>query len=111
ASHRALKADALSRTWLAGKAEVALWGAGETGKATADALAAAGVRTALFVEVDRKKVGRTVRGAPVVGWDQLGRAKGLPLLVAVGAPGARDLIRAELGKAGWEEVRDFRCVA
>lgn len=111
ARHRELKAAALARTWLAGRPEVAIWGAGETGKATADALAARGIRAALFVEVDRKKIGRTVRGAPVVGVDQLPRARGLPLLVAVGAPGARDLIRAELGRAGWLEPRDFRCVA
>jgi glycosyltransferase involved in cell wall biosynthesis len=111
ARHRALKAAALARGWLAGRREVAIWGAGETGKATADALAAEGIRAALFVEVDRKKIGRTTRGAPVVGIDQLGRARGLPLLVAVGAPGARELIRAELARAGWEEVREFRCVA
>ncbi len=109
--HRALKAAALARTWLCGKREVAVWGAGETGKAIADALAAEGVRAVLFVEVDRKKIGRTARGAPVVGIDRLDRARGLPLLVAVGAPGARDLIRAELLRAGWLEVRDFRCVA
>lgn len=110
-SHRALKAASLSRTWLVGRREVAIWGAGETGKATADALAVEGIRAVLFVEVDRKKIGRTVRGAPVVGYDQLARARGLPLLIAVGAPGARDLIRPELQAAGWEEVRDFRCVA
>ncbi|HSM93743.1 MAG TPA: glycosyltransferase [Anaeromyxobacteraceae bacterium] len=110
-AHRALKAGALARTWLAGRCEVAIWGAGESGKATADALAAEGIRAALFVEVDPKKIGRTARGAPVVGVDQLHRARGLPLLVAVGAPGARELIRAELGRAGWAEVRDFRCVA
>jgi GT2 family glycosyltransferase len=109
--HRALKAAALARTWLAGRQEVAVWGAGETGKATADALAAEGIRVALFVDVDRKKVGRTVRGAPVYGLEELERARGLPLLVAVGAPGARDLIRDELQRARWEEVREFRCVA
>jgi GT2 family glycosyltransferase len=111
ACHRALKAAALARTWLAGRVEVALWGAGETGKAMADALAVERIRVALFVEVDRKKIGRRVRGAPVVGLEELARARGLPLLVAVGAPGARDLIRAELRRAGWEEPRDFRCVA
>lgn len=111
ARHRALKAAALARTWLAGRRAVAIWGAGETGKATADALAAEGIGTALFIEVDRKKIGRAVRGAPVIGWEELGRARGLPLLVAVGAPGARDLIRPELRRAGWEELRDFRCVA
>lgn len=111
AGHRALKAAALARGWLSGRGEVAIWGAGETGKATADALAAEGIRVALFLEVDRKKVGRTIRGAPVISWEELARARGLPLLVAVGAPGARELIRPELRRAGWEEVRDFRCVA
>jgi glycosyltransferase involved in cell wall biosynthesis len=109
--HRELKAAALARTWLAGRREVAVWGAGETGKAMADALAAERIRVSLFVEVDLKKIGRTVRGAPVIGYDQLERARGLPLLVAVGAPGARELIREELRRARWEEVREFRCVA
>ncbi len=69
------------------------------------------MRVALFVEVDRKKIGRTVRGAEVISFEEVERARGLPLLVAVGAPGARELIRAELGKRGFEELRDFRCVA
>jgi glycosyltransferase involved in cell wall biosynthesis len=109
--HMALKASFLARTALVGRREVALWGAGPTGKAFADALGAAGIGVALFVEVDRKKVGRTVRGATVVGLEDLGRARGLPLLVAVGAPGARDLIRGELARAGFDEPSDFRCVA
>jgi GT2 family glycosyltransferase len=109
--HVALKCRFLVRHLLAGRSEVAVWGAGETGRAFSDALAAEGVRVALFVEVDRKKIGRVVRGAPVVSYEDVGRARGLPLLVAVGAPGARDLIRAELAKAGFREPEDFRCVA
>jgi hypothetical protein len=35
----------------------------------------------------------------------------LPLCVAVGAPGARDLIRAELTRAGFEALRDLWCIA
>lgn len=111
ARHVALKCAFLARGGLAGRREVALWGAGETGKAFADALRAEGVSVALFVEVDPRKIGRTVRGAPVVAYTEVGRARGLPLLVAVGAPGARELIRAELGRAGFEELRDYRCVA
>jgi glycosyltransferase involved in cell wall biosynthesis len=111
ARHVALKCAFLARGPLAGRREVALWGAGETGKAFADALLREGIRVALFVEVDRRKVGRTVRGAPVVGYEEVSRARGLPLLVAVGAPGARELIRAELGRAGFREVEDYRCVA
>jgi hypothetical protein len=107
----ALKCAHLARVVLPGRREVALWGAGETGRAFAGALAREGVRVALFVEVDRKKIGRTVRDAPVVSFEEVERARGLPLLVAVGAPGARDLIRAELGRRGFEEPGEFRCVA
>ncbi|MBK9518551.1 MAG: glycosyltransferase [Anaeromyxobacter sp.] len=109
--HMALKCAALRAGPLAGRAEVALWGAGETGRAFADALAAEGIRVSTFVEVDRKKVGRTIRGAPVIAYEEVERVRGLPLLVAVGAPGARQLIRTELLGRGFEEGRDFRCVA
>lgn len=111
ARHVALKCRHLAAEVLRGRREVAVWGAGETGKAFADALGAEGVRVALFVEVDPRKVGRTVRGAPVVGHAEARRARGLPLLVAVGAPGARPLIRAELARQGFEELRDFWCVS
>lgn len=109
--HMALKCAALAAGPLAGAAEVALWGAGETGRAFADALAGVGIRVATFVEVDARKIGRTIRGAPVVSYQAVASLRGLPLLVAVGAPGARDLIRAELLGRGLEEGRDFRCVA
>jgi hypothetical protein len=82
-----------------------------TGKSFADALAREGIGVALFVEVDPRKIGRTIRGAPVLSYEDVGRARGLPLLVAVGAPGARDLIRAELSRAGLREVEDYRCVS
>ena len=108
--HVALKCAHLRRTVLAGRDEVALWGAGETGKAFADALLREGVRTGLFVDVDPRKIGRTVRGAPVIAHAQASRVRGLPLLVAVGAPGARPLIRAELTRQGFAELRDFWCV-
>lgn len=111
ARHVALKCAHLRRTVLAGRDEAALWGAGATGKAFADALLREGVRVALFLEVDAKKVGRTVRGAPVLPCADASRARGLPLLVAVGAPGARPLIRAELARQGFVELRDFWCVS
>lgn len=111
ARHVALKCAHLARHVLRGAPEVALWGAGETGRAFSDALRAEGIATAAFVEVDRKKIGRTVRGARVVSYEEVARLRGLPLLVAVGAPGARELIRAELARAGFEELADYRCVA
>jgi glycosyltransferase involved in cell wall biosynthesis len=109
--HVALKAAWLARGPLAGRREVALWGAGETGRDFARELAIHGISVALFLEVDAKKIGRTVLGAPVHSYEEASRARALPLLVAVGAAGARDLIRAELVRRGFEELRDYRCVA
>jgi hypothetical protein len=109
--HVALKCAHLAAGRLAGVREVAIWGAGETGRAFADALAAHGIRPGLFVDVDPRKIGRSRRGAPVVGVGEVGRARGLPLLVAVGAHGARELIRAELGRAGFVELVDFVVVS
>ncbi len=109
--HVALKAAWLAAGPLAGWTEVAVWGAGETGRAFARALAAHGIGVGLFLEVDRRKIGRTALGAPVVSFEEADRARGLPLLVAVGAPGARALIREELDRRGFEELRDYRCVA
>lgn len=109
--HVALKAAWLAAGPLSDRREVAIWGAGETGRAFARALGRHGVSVVLFLEVDPKKIGRSVAGAPVISYEEASRARGLPLLVAVGAPGARALIRAELARRGFEELRDYRCVA
>jgi len=109
--HVALKCAHLARGFLSSARGVAIWGAGETGRAFSAALEREGIATELFVDVDPRKIGRTRRGASVVGADEVGRARGLPLLVAVGAPGARDLIRAELCRSGFAETKGFLCVA
>jgi len=111
ARHLELKVDFLARTVLQGRSEVAIWGAGETGQAFADALGRRRIGVALFVDVDPRKIGRRRRGAPVLGVEEVGRARGLPLLVAVGAPGARPLIRAALAGGGFQELRDYWCVS
>jgi len=109
--HVALKAAWLVGGPLADRREVALWGAGQTGRAFARALSVHGVSVVLFLEVDPRKIGRTILGAPVHSYEEAERARGLPILVAVGAPGAREPIRAELSRRGFEETRDYRCVA
>jgi len=111
ARHLALKVGFLWRTALAGRREVAVWGAGKSGKALARELGGRGVGVALFVDVDPGKIGGRRGGAEVVGPEAVGRARGLPLLVAVGAAGARPLIRAELGRQGFAELRDYWCLA
>ena len=77
----------------------ALWGAGKTGKHLARALEPHGVRPALFVDIDPRKIGRTARGLPIVGPEDA-YASGLFLVAAVGEPGAREVLRARLRAAG-----------
>ncbi len=89
----------------AGRA-LAVWGAGPTGKALARALEGRGVRAARFVDIDPRKIGRTARGAPIVAADALDRTRDF-CVVAVGARGARGLVRAHLAAHGWREGTDF----
>ncbi|HVO20472.1 MAG TPA: glycosyltransferase [Anaeromyxobacter sp.] len=109
--HVALKCRHLAAHVLGRGREVVLWGAGQTGKAFADALRAEGVGVGAFLDVDPRKIGRTVRGAKVHAYREAPRFRGVPILVAVGAPGARELIREELAKMGLHELRDYFCVA
>lgn len=89
---------------------VAIWGAGRTGRRLARALEAFGVRVSLWIDIDPKKIGRVARGAPIAAPEVLepGRHS---LLVAVGARGARKLVRAHLEARGFVEGEDFLCAA
>jgi phosphoglycerate dehydrogenase-like enzyme len=106
----AVKLDHLFAGPLAAERDVGVWGAGPWGKLWARRLGERGRTVAFFVDVDPRKIGRTVHGAPVVGVDALPPPGAAVVLVAVGVDGARDLIRAELGARGWSESRDFFCV-
>ncbi|HEY7746404.1 MAG TPA: glycosyltransferase [Desulfuromonadales bacterium] len=106
---RACKAHHLRQGFLRDTAEVTLWGAGMEGKAWRQALAAEGVRVGRWLEVDRRKIGQTIHGAPVVGIEALRPGDG-PLLITVGARGARQQVRAFAAKAGLTEGVDYLCV-
>lgn len=85
-----------------------VWGAGPTGRKLARALAAEGAKATAFVDIDPRKIGRTARGAPIVPAASLDPARHF-VLVAVGARGARDIIRKNLAALGFLEKRDFFC--
>lgn len=87
-----------------------VWGAGKTGRVLARELLQRGVRVERFVDVDPRKIGREVYGAKVIAPEALGPFAGVPLVAAVGAKGARALIRAYLSARGWTEVEQFTCV-
>jgi glycosyltransferase involved in cell wall biosynthesis len=94
----------------ASRRPVAVWGAGPTGKRLARALEVHGVRAARFVDIDPRKIGRVARGAPIVAAAALQPGEET-VVVAVGARGARDLVRAELIARGFVEGVDFVCAA
>ena len=87
-----------------------LWGAGKTGRALMRALKAEGIRVELFVDIDPAKIGRSLHGVTVVAPEKLGTYDGIHLIAAVGAKGARALIREHLAGKGWREVEQFTCV-
>jgi glycosyltransferase involved in cell wall biosynthesis len=87
-----------------------VWGAGKTGRVLARALEGQGVRAAAFVDIDPRKIGRLARGAPIVAPDTIPRGA-CTVVVALGARGARDVVRARLTARGFEEGRDFVCAA
>jgi glycosyltransferase involved in cell wall biosynthesis len=89
---------------------VVVWGAGPTGKRLARALEAHGVRCGRFVDIDRRKIGRTARGAPIVAPAALRPGEDV-VVVAVGTRGARELVRAHLRAHGFVEGDDFVCAA
>jgi glycosyltransferase involved in cell wall biosynthesis len=105
------KLEALAAGPLAGARPVVIWGAGPIGKAWARALLARGYVVRAFVEVDPRKIGQRVSGAPVVGLDALPLSGGALHIAAVGQPGARERIREEAARRGLADGRDLIAVA
>jgi glycosyltransferase involved in cell wall biosynthesis len=100
---------------LKGRDAVIIWGAGMMGRRTSKHLLREGVSLVAFVDIDLKKIGRTLRGLPIISaealmdwWERYERPA---LLAAVGARGARGLIRERLGGFGLVEGKDWWGVA
>ncbi|MEL6545311.1 MAG: hypothetical protein AAFQ82_11845 [Myxococcota bacterium] len=111
ASFLACKAHYLRQTVFADGQDCLLWGAGRVGKRLGRELETRGVRISRYVDIDPKKIGATRRGVPVVSPDAIQPAKNQVLLAAVGARGARELIRGHVMKLGFIEGGDFWCAA
>jgi glycosyltransferase involved in cell wall biosynthesis len=91
--------------------EVVVWGAGPVGKAFARALQTEGQNIAAFVELDPRKIGQTIHGAPVVHPSAIAEYRGMYVVAAVGSPEARADIRRELHGAGFREPDECCAVA
>ena len=76
------------------------------------ALDARGKSPAAIVEIHPRRLGRAIRGAPVISRHALGRAARRAARGVGGrAPSRAPLIRAELARLGWRECVDFVCAA
>lgn len=107
----ACKVHHLRATLLRGGRAAAVWGAGPVGKAFARALLAAGTPVAAFVEVDPRKIGQVIHGAPVLDTPEGLALQGVLHLAAVGRAGGRETLRALLRGGGLEELEGFVAVA
>lgn len=108
---RARKIVALEAGPLTPGRALAIWGAGRAGKAFARAARARGHALCAFVEVDPRKLGQTIHGAPVLSLHEAAALRGPLHLAAVGEPAARERIRAEARRLGLVEGADLVAVA
>jgi hypothetical protein len=107
---RNCKAHHLKRGFLAGVPEVTLAGAGLEGRAWYRVLRDDDIRVVRWLDVDPRKIGRILHGAPVFGTEGVAPEKGKRMLVTVGARGARDQVRDWAFRAGFVDGEDFLCV-
>lgn len=110
AAFRSCKTHFLKQGFLNGAREVVLAGAGSEGRAWSRALRAEGIRVASWIDVDPKKIGRTLHGAPVTDARHGVKPEGIRILATVGTRGARDQIRKWAESVGLVEGEDFLCV-
>ncbi len=107
----ACKACYLCAGPLQGVRKVVVWGAGQTGRRLSKHLIRRGAPVEVFLDIDPGKIGRTLRGRPILNAAALpglfDRRKRTLLLVAVSSRGARKLIRGRLDSIGLRETRDF----
>ncbi|WP_224984887.1 glycosyltransferase [Geomonas agri] len=107
---RLCKRHHLLQGFLKGERSVILAGAGLEGRAWYRILHEVGIRVEAWVDVDPKKIGKQLHGAPVLATGDLQHV-GTKLLMTVGARGARAVVRQSTRQAGFVEGRDAICVA
>ncbi len=109
------KARYLPEGPLAGRDAVIVWGAGMIGRRLSKHLVRLEVPLVAFIDIDPRKIGRERGGQPILPPEGLpgvwGRYHNPVILAAVGARGARALIRTRLEAFGYREGVDWWGVA
>jgi glycosyltransferase involved in cell wall biosynthesis len=109
AAFRACKRHYLRATHLARYPQYYQWGAGEAGKPWLrewGATPPVGV-----VDIRPSKLGKTIHGVPVIPAEALPPAGEAFVVIAVGTPGARDIIRNQLQQKAYREGEHFTFLA
>ncbi|GAB4303432.1 MAG: glycosyltransferase [Desulfuromonadia bacterium] len=109
AAFRRCKISHLKNGFLRGVKELSLIGAGKEGRAWQRELAAVGIGVRSWVDLDPRKVGKILHGAPVRHALEIGGIPP-PFLVTIGIRGARDEVRTWLRDVGLREGIDVVCV-
>jgi FlaA1/EpsC-like NDP-sugar epimerase len=109
------KAQYLCKGPLADRDGLLIWGAGQMGRRISKHLLRQGAPLKAFLDVDPGKIGRTMRGVPILSREQLpgwwSEHENPVVLSAVGSRGARGLIRQHLIGLGLKEGQDWWAVA
>ena len=111
AAFRRCKVDFLLDGLLPADRPLVVWGAGRVGKPFARELVAMGTQPIAMVDLDPRKIGQEIHGAPVIRPEDLASIEAAYVLGAVGSPGAREDIRSVLNAMGRTELEDYRMVA
>ena len=106
---RRCKVHFLTRGLLADKDSVWIWGIGPEGKKWRKLLLDKEIEVAGWIDVDRKKIGRPLHGAMVIGPKQIPAEPPL-ILACVGAKGARQKIKDFCQFRELTEGKDYLCV-
>lgn len=93
------------------KRSLIIWGAGPNGKALVKELRRHDFKPAFFTDILEARRGQTICGLKVLGIHELPPPDNYFLVTAVGNPLSREEIRAFLNERGWQEGRDFLCMA
>jgi len=106
-----LKWEHLQHWRLGSDDRIAVWGAGPTARPWLRALDRSDAPLAAVFDIDPIKIGRTRQGVEILPVDDVERASFDLLLIAVGARGARQLIRDRLAETTLVEGEQFLFVA
>jgi glycosyltransferase involved in cell wall biosynthesis len=107
---RTCKLHHLLQGFLKNTRDVVIAGAGLEGRAWQRLLVDEGIAVSKWIDVDQRKIGRTLHGAVITGIDQLREANS-KILVAIGVRGAREQFRTLVIPLGLKEGFDYICIA